>query len=290
MKIRKGVIAVAGFGTRFLPATKAMPKEMLPIIDKPIVQYIVEEMVEAGIEQIIFVTSWDKRALEDHFDFRSDLEIDLKSQEKYDRLKKIEGIPTMANFVYIRQKGPKGNGTPCMNVKDLIGDEPFIYAFGDDLVLSEKSFTKQLIDRYEQGDVSCVLGAQEVPDSEVHKYGIFDVDEKNAVSRIIEKPAKEDAPSNMAGFGRYLLDPAIFEVLESLETGKDNELWLMDAVQQLIEQGKHVVAQPVDGGRWLTTGDPLNYLKATVEFIKTREDLKDDFVNYLFASGLCKHE
>ncbi len=285
-KIRKGVIAVAGHGTRFLPATKTMPKEMLPIIDKPSVQYIVEEMVEAGIEQIIFVTSTDKRALEDHFDHSFELEHHLREQGKLDRLEKIEKIASMASFVYIRQKGPYGNGTPCLNAKDIVGDEPFIYAFGDDLVLSETSFTKQLIDTYHETNASCVLGAQEVPLEEMHKFGCFELSPRGNgdVMRIIEKPKPEEAPSNYAGFGRYLLDPAIFSVLESLSLGKDNELWLMDAVQKLIEQRKKVVAKPVEDGKWLTTGDPLAYLKTTVEYLKKRSDLKEDFTKYLYDS------
>lgn len=285
--VRKGVIAVAGHGTRFLPATKSMPKEMLPIIDTPIVQYIVEEMIQAGITQIIFVTSSDKRALEDHFDHSFELEYHLKEQGKLDRLEKINRLPALASFVYIRQKGPYGNGTPCLNVKDIIGDEPFIYAFGDDLVHAKTSFTQQLIDTYHTTGASCVLGAQEVSMDEIHKYGCYALDGNSTdkrISSIVEKPAKELAPSNLAGFGRYLLDPTIFTVLESLQLGKDNELWLMDAVAILIEQGKKVVAKSVADGQWITTGDPLNFLKATVEYLKDREDLREDFKQYLYDS------
>ncbi|MFN7160285.1 MAG: UTP--glucose-1-phosphate uridylyltransferase [Candidatus Gracilibacteria bacterium] len=286
-KVRKGVIAVAGHGTRFLPATKSMPKEMLPIIDTPIVQYIVEEMVEAGIEQIIFVTSSDKRALEDHFDHSLELEHHLEEQGKLDRLEKIAKLPNMASFVYIRQKGPYGNGTPCLNVKDIIGNEPFIYAFGDDLVKSKVSFTKQLIETYEKTGASCVLGAQEVPMEEIHKYGCYALKDGTSdmeISRIVEKPKREEAPSNLAGFGRYLLDPAIFGVLESLKLGKDNELWLMDGVDELMRSGHKVVAQSVQDGQWITTGDPLNFLKATVEYLKDRDDLRDQFKQYLYDS------
>ncbi len=289
-KIRKGVIAVAGHGTRFLPATKACPKEMLPIIDKPIVQYIVEEMVEAGITEIIFVTSWDKRALEDHFDHSFELEHHLKEQGKLDRLEKIASIPTMASFVYIRQKGPYGNGTPCLNVKELIGDEPFIYAYGDDLVRSKVSFTKQLIDTYERTGADCVLGAQQVSMDEIHKFGSYALEEgseERVVTNIVEKPSKEEAPSDLAGFGRYLLSPAIFEVLEKQDLGKDNELWLVDGVLGLINQGKKVVAQPVEGGKWFTTGDPAAWLRTTLEYLKDRPDLKDVFLQHLKESGLC---
>lgn len=285
--VRKGVIAVAGHGTRFLPATKVMPKEMLPIIDTPIVQYIVEEMVEAGIEQIIFVTSSDKRALEDHFDHSHELEYHLKEQGKLDRLDKISKIANMASFVYIRQKGPYGNGTPCLNVRDIIGNEPFIYAFGDDLVKSKVSFTRQLVDTYHRTGASCVLGAQEVPIDEIHKYGCYGLvpgSNDLQIEKIVEKPKATEAPSNLAGFGRYLLDPAIFAVLEEAQLGKDNELWLMDAVATLIGQGHKVVAQNVVEGQWITTGDPLNFLKATVEYLKDRDDLRDAFKQYLYDS------
>lgn len=283
--VRKGVIAVAGRGTRFLPATKSMPKEMLPIIDKPIVQYIVEEMVASGIETIVFVTSLDKRALEDHFDNASELESYLKAQNKLDRLAQIQEIPKMANFVYIRQKGPYGNGTPLLNVREIIGDEPFIYAFGDDLVKANVPFTKQLIDTYNATNGAVVLGAQEVPREEIHKYGCYAVDETGRVTNIIEKPKTEEAPSNLAGVGRYLLTPDIFDALAGQGLGKDNELWLMDAVQRLVERGAHVAARAVEGGQWLTTGDPLNYLKATVEYLKDRPELAGPFREYLVSSN-----
>ena len=283
--VRKGVIAVAGRGTRFLPATKSMPKEMLPVIDKPIVQYIVEEMVASGIETIVFVTSLDKRALEDHFDNASELESYLKAQNKLDRLAQIQEIPKMANFVYIRQKGPYGNGTPLLNVREIIGDEPFIYAFGDDLVKAQVPFTKQLIETYNATNGACVLGAQEVPREEIHKYGCYAVDGTGRVTNIIEKPKTEEAPSNLAGVGRYLLTPDIFDALAGQGLGKDNELWLMDAVQQLVAQGAHVAARAVEGGQWLTTGDPLNYLKATLEYLKDRPELAGPFREYLVSSN-----
>lgn len=281
--VRKGVIAVAGRGTRFLPATKSMPKEMLPIIDKPIVQYIVEEMVASGIETIVFVTSLDKRALEDHFDNASELESYLKEQSKLDRLAQIQDIPKMANFVYIRQKGPYGNGTPLLNVREIIGDEPFIYAFGDDLVKAQVPFSKQLIETYQATGAACVLGAQEVTPEEIHQFGCYAV-ENGRVTNIVEKPKKEEAPSNLAGVGRYLLSPAIFDVLAEQKTGKDNELWLMDAVQHMVQRGDHVAVRAVEGGQWLTTGDPLNYLKATIEYLKDRPELAGPFRDYLASS------
>lgn len=283
-KVRKAVIAVAGRGTRFLPATKAMPKEMLPIIDKPIVQYIVEEMVASGIETIIFVTSHDKRALEDHFDHAFELAHYLRDQGKLDRLEEVEKLATMADFVYVRQKGPYGNGTPLLNVRDIVGDEPFIYAFGDDLVKSEVPFCQQLIEAYEAGDAECVMGAQEVPRDEIHRYGCYALSEDGMVTHIVEKPKTEEAPSNLAGFGRYVLPPEIFDVLSAKDLGKDNELWLVDAVQKLIDDGMKVSTKSVEGGQWLTTGDPLNYLKATIEYLKDRPDLADPFRDYLSSS------
>jgi len=283
--IRKAVIAVAGRGTRFLPATKAMPKEMLPIIDKPTVQYIVEEMVDSGIETIIFVTSLDKRALEDHFDHSPELASYLKEQGKMDRLAQIAALPTMANFVYVRQKGPYGNATPLLNVREIIGDEPFIYAFGDDLVRSKVPFTKQLIEQAEATGAGCILGAQEVPREEISKYGCYAHDETGRITAIIEKPAVEEAPSTLAGFGRYLLPPEIFDVVDGMQVGKDNELWLMDAVQRLIVSGYDVRAKSVEGGEWLTTGDPLNYLKATLAYLEDRPELAVPFKKFLASSS-----
>jgi len=287
-RVRKGVIAVAGQGTRFLPATKSMPKEMLPIIDKPIIQYIVEEMVEAGIEQIIFVTSASKRALEDHFDRNVELEYHLLAQNKHERLEAISKLATMASFVYIRQKGPYGNGTPCLNVRDIVGDEPFVYAYGDDLVKAKVSFTKQLIDQYSQTDAVCVLGAQEVPLSEVHKYGVYkikDGSEEMQVESMVEKPSPDMAPSRLAAFGRFVLDPEVFDILGQLELGKDNELWMTDAIDRLIKKGRKVTLRTVHEGTWLTTGDPLAFLKTTVEYLKDRTDLAEDFKKYLFESN-----
>jgi len=283
--IRKAVVAVAGRGTRFLPATKAMPKEMLPIIDKPTVQYIVEEMVDAGIETIIFVTSLDKRALEDHFDHSPELASYLREQGKMDKLAQIAALPTMATFVYVRQKGPYGNATPLLNVREIIGDEPFIYAFGDDLVRSKVSFTRQLLDHYEATGVDCILGAQEVPREEISKYGCYAVDGTGRITAIVEKPSVDEAPSNLAGFGRYLLPAEIFSVVDGMQLGKDNELWLMDAVQRLIEQGHEVHARSVDDGMWLTTGDPLNYLKATIAYLEDRPELAGPFRAFLASSS-----
>ncbi len=274
MKITKAVIAVAGAGTRFLPVTKSQPKEMLPIVDKPIVQYVVEEMVASGIKDIILVTTWDKKPLEDHFDRSFELEHHLRSQKKFDRLEKIKKISSMANFIYIRQKGPYGNGTPALNAKSVLNNEPFIYAFGDDLVKSKIPFTKQLIQEY-QKNPGVILGVQKVEKKEVHKYGIVKMKKqtKNQVEKIIEKPTLKKAPSQLAVFGRFILVPEILNILEKQELGKGNELWLIDAIEKYIKNNGLAYAKKIQNGKWLTTGDPLNYLKATIEYALDRKDI-----------------
>lgn len=281
--ITKGVIAVAGSGTRFLPATKTMPKEMLPIVDKPIIQYIVEEMVAAGITDIVMVTRWDKKTLEDHFDRNYALENELQKSGKLDRLQKIKHISELANFIYVRQKGPYGNGTPILSARLLVGNEPFVYAFGDDLVKSKTSFTQQLIENHNKNG-SMVIGVQEVPKAEVSKYGILKVkEEKGAliVKDLIEKPKTEEAPSRLAQFGRFVLTPEIFEYLNVERLGKDGELWLLDGLLGFIQNGGKVTAQKIKDGQWLTTGDPLSFLKATIEYALSRPDIKKDFKKYL---------
>lgn len=283
--IRKGVITAAGKGTRFLPAVKTMPKEMLPIVDKPIIQYIVEEMVEAGIEDIIIVTSWDKRAVEDHFDTSSELEEHLKKQGKLEMLEKIKQISRMANFTYVRQKGPYGNGTPCLNVKNLVGHEPFVYAFGDDLVKSRTSFTKQLIEKYHSVGGGVIFGCQQMPRDQLSRYGILDFKktegDKLAVEGVVEKPDVGTEPSDMAAFGRYILTPEIPQILSEQELGKDGELWLVDAIEKYIKRGGRAYAQPVTDGFWYTTGDPLNYLKAVLEYALSRPDINGNLKEYI---------
>lgn len=280
-KIRKAVIAVAGSGTRLLPATKSMPKEMLPIVDKPIIQLVVEELVAAGIEDIIFVTRWDKKPLEDHFDYSTALEDDLRKNGKEDRYEQVHRIAEMANFVHIRQKGPYGNGTPVLSAASLVDDEPFIYCFGDDLVKSEVSFTKQMVDEYNKHG-QLMLGVQEVPQSEVSKYGIVDVDPATMqVKNIIEKPSQEEAPSRLAGFGRYILNQEIIDILRSTSLGKGNELWLVDAIHNYIAKGGKVYAKTVGGGQWMTTGDPLNYMTTIMAYAIERPDIGGQVKDYM---------
>ena len=282
--ITKGVIAVAGSGTRFLPVTKTLPKEMLPIVDKPIVHYVVEEMVQAGITDIVFVTRSDKKILEDYFDHNVMLENELYAANKLRELEEIQRISEMANFIYIRQKGPYGNGTPVMNASSIIGDEPFVFAYGDDLVKSDASFTKQLVENYERNQ-AVVIGCQEVMQEEVSLYGIIQLkagSEIMEVEKIVEKPKPEEAPSSrLAAFGRFVLVPEICQILKELPPGKEGELWLTDAIEEYIRQGNLVVAQPVQNGRWYTTGDPLRFLEAVIQYTLARDDYGPTFREYL---------
>ncbi|MFA5776984.1 MAG: UTP--glucose-1-phosphate uridylyltransferase [Parcubacteria group bacterium] len=287
MKIKKAIIAVAGSGTRLLPATKSMPKEMLPIVDKPIIQLVIEEMVEAGIEDIIFVTRWDKKPLEDHFDHSSALEADLEKNGKKELSEMVRNLAEMANFVYVRQKGPYGNATPILSAASLVDDEPFVFAWGDDLVKSKVSFTKQMVDEYEKNE-NLMIGVQEVPLSEVHRYGIVKLKEgTNEIKDIIEKPSIEDTPSQLADFGRMILDQKFVNILKKTELGKGNELWVTDAIRTYVKEGGIFLAKKVEDGEWLTTGDPLNYMKATLQYAFERKDIGKDLKEYA-KKLLCK--
>lgn len=280
-KIKKAIVAVAGSGTRLLPATKSMPKEMLPIIDKPAIQIIVEELVEAGIEDIILVTKWDKKALEDHFDHAWALENELEKSGKIEKLEQVRHIADMANFVYVRQKGPYGNGTPLLSAASLVDDEPFVYAFGDDLVKSKVSFTKQMVLEYEKYETPMV-GVQKVPQSEVNRYGIIKLKEgTQEMESIVEKPSIEEAPSQLAQFGRFILDQDIIDALRETNVGKGNELWLTDAMEIYLKRGGTIRIREIEEGKWLTTGDPLNYLMATLEYAFDREDLRDNLKEFM---------
>lgn len=273
MRITKGIIAAAGRGTRFLPATKAAPKELLPVVDKPIIQYIVEEFVAAGITDIVIVHGPDSRALKEHFSRSISLEKHLRQTGKAHMAAEMRGIADMANFIFIEQKGPYGNGTPCWNARRIIGREPFAYAFGDDLVLTKTSFTKSMIKdfRKQQG---IYVGAQEVAASQVNKYGILKTRGRQVLG-IIEKPDVKTAPSRLAAFGRYLLTAEIFSALEKTGLGKGGELWLADAVHDLIKQGKTAYYKKVSDGAWYTTGDPISYLRAVRAFALARPDFRN---------------
>jgi UTP--glucose-1-phosphate uridylyltransferase len=280
-RIKKAVVAVAGSGTRFLPITKAMPKEMLPIVDKPIIQLVVEELVEAGIEDIILVTKWDKKPLEDHFDYNWALEHDLEKSGKHKRLEEIRRVSEMANFIYVRQKGPYGNGTPVLSAATLVENEPFVYVWGDDLVKSKISFTKQMLDDYEKYG-QMMIGVQEVSKEDVVRYGIVKLREGTMeIEDIIEKPSVEEAPSRLADFGRMILNQEIVDVLKKTALGKGNELWIVDAIKSYVRNGGKFLAKKVEGGEWLTTGDPLNYMKALLKYALDRDDLKEDLHEFI---------
>ncbi len=286
-KVKKAVIAAAGYGTRFLPATKNQPKEMLPIIDKPIIHYLVEEAVNSGIEEVILVTRAGNHIMEDYFDNRSELETSLEKNGKLKYLEIVQSIPQMANFVYVRQKNhlPYGNGSPLITVKELIDDnEAFVYMFGDDLTLSKTPVTKQLIDVYHEQNATAVLAVQEVPWSEVDRYATIKYKENApyefTMEKGFEKLPKDQAPSNKVQFGRFVFSYSVIEEALNTPTGKDDELWLIDILNRLAESGKNVIAQPIEG-EWLTTGDPLRYLKTTLKFAMERDDLRDDLKSFI---------
>ncbi|MCT2534627.1 UTP--glucose-1-phosphate uridylyltransferase GalU [Aquibacillus koreensis] len=272
-KVKKAIIPAAGLGTRFLPATKAMPKEMLPIVDKPTIQYIVEEAVASGIEDIIIVTGKGKRAIEDHFDNAPELERNLADKGKIDLLTKVEHSSNLADIHYIRQKEPKGLGHAVWCARNFIGDEPFAVLLGDDIVQSDVPCLKQLINQYEETQ-SSVIGVQTVPDSETHRYGVVDPDtaegRRYGVNNFVEKPAQGTAPSNLAIMGRYVFTPEIFRFLERQEIGAGGEIQLTDAIQKL-NQIQRVFAYDFEGARY-DVGEKLGFIKTTVQFaLKDKE-------------------
>ncbi len=283
-KITKAVIPVAGFGTRFLPFTKAMPKEMLPIIDKPTIQYIVEEAVKAGITDILFVTAAhsNKRSIEDHFDTNLELEMLLEKKGKDDFLKEIKELSSLANIHYIRQKEAKGLGDAILCAKTFVGNDSFAVLLGDDIVVNEVPAIGQLISAYETKE-SSIMGVQEVSDGDVDKYGIVSLDncEGNLekMNDFVEKPNIKEAPSNKAVLGRYILTPTIFEYLETQKEGAGNEIQLTDAVKRMMEK-EDVYAFTFEGNRY-DIGDKLGFLKATVDFALQREGLKEEFKKFL---------
>jgi len=285
-KVRKAIIPAAGLGTRFLPATKAMPKEMLPIVDKPTIQYIVEEAIASGIEDIIIVTGKGKRAIEDHFDNAPELEQNLLEKGKLDLLEKVQYSSNLGNIHYIRQKEPKGLGHAVWCARNFIGDEPFAVLLGDDIVQSETPCLKQLIQQYEETSAS-VIGVQTVSDEETHRYGIIDPATKNGrlyqVNHFVEKPEPGTAPSNLAIMGRYILTPEIFRFLEQQELGAGGEVQLTDAIQKLNEI-QRVFAYDFEGDRY-DVGETLGFVKTTIEFaikdVKMREQLLDMMGNII---------
>lgn len=282
MSIRKAVIPAAGLGTRFLPATKAMPKEMLPIVDTPTIQYIVEEAVKSGIEDIVVITGRSKRAIEDHFDKSVELELSLEKHHKDELLREVEAISNLVHMIYVRQKEPLGLGHAILMAKEVIGNEPFAVLLGDDVVRSDTPALRQLMDQYEKCH-SPILGVRRVAPEETNKYGIVrsagDEGRMHLVNGLVEKPAPEEAPSNLAIMGRYILTPQIFDVLEKTQSGAGGEIQLTDALEELRGR-QDVYAYEFDGKRY-DVGDKLGFLQATCEFALEREDLKDQFAQYI---------
>jgi UTP--glucose-1-phosphate uridylyltransferase len=288
--IRKAVIAAAGFGTRFLPQTKAMPKEMLPLVDKPIIQYVVEELVSVGIEDIVIVTGYSKRALEDHFDRPSaDLIANLKmgGPKKEPLLRQVESIADLANFIYVRQKGPYGTGTPLLNAEHLIGDEPFIFTWSDDFIVSDPPRFQQLIDVYKEHNSPVMAGIRAVSDRDYDRYGFAGgkpvSDGVIEATTIVEKPGKQNAPSDLATVSGYLLTPDIFPYLHAAAAQLDagHELHYNDALKLMLRDGKKVMVREIQKSRYYDAGNKLEYLKTVVDFALRDAEIKDDFGDYL---------
>lgn len=285
-KVTKAVIPAAGFGTRFLPQTKAMPKEMIPIVDKPVIQYVVEELVDAGIKDIIIVTGWNKRAIEDHFDTNFELEMLLQQGGKLEMLEEVRRITNLANFYYVRQKGPKGNATPILNAKPIIGDEPFLVLWGDDFITAQPSRTKQLISAYEEYHAS-ILGAirtKKVEDTKRYGFAAGQEVKKGVikVANLIEKPGPKNAPSDLAVVSGFLFTPEIFECIEEAKRNLvgSSELVYIDALNILLKK-QAVYACEIKGAKYYDTGNKLEYLKTVVEFALRHSDLNGEFRDYL---------
>jgi UTP--glucose-1-phosphate uridylyltransferase len=288
VKVRKAVIAAAGFGTRFLPQTKALPKEMLPIVDKPIIQHIVEELVSAGIEDIIIVTGYHKRSIEDHFDHMSaDLRQNLRDGNKLELLEETKKISNLANFAYIRQKGPYGTATPLVNAKHLLGNEPFIYTWGDDFIQAKPTRFRQLIDLYEETSASIVPCIEVQSDEGYDRYGIISGKTHSEgvlkMDGIVEKPGVQSAPSNLASVGGYLFSPEVHNYLhaDTLVSSIRGEAEIQPIMQKMIDDGHGFYALKVQNGKYYDTGNKLEYLKTVVDFALMHEDIKKEFQEYL---------
>lgn len=281
--IKKAIIPVAGFGTRFLPATKAQPKEMLTLVDKPVIQYIVEEAVESGITDIILITGQNKRAIEDHFDRNFELEYRLRQKGKKELLKEIDRIANLANFYYVRQKTPLGDGHAVLQARDLVApDEPVAVLFGDDIVVAKTPALAQLIRVYEKYQ-DVVLAVDRVPKSEVASYGIVDVvstsGKTHEIRDFVEKPDPKDAPTNLAWIGKCIITHEIFDILSKMKRGKSGEIRLADAFAALLKK-RSLYACELEGERF-DCGSKLGFLKATVAFGLAHRELKHDFAKYL---------
>ena len=291
MKVKKAIIPAAGLGTRFLPATKAQPKEMLPIVDKPTIQYIIEEAVASGIEEILIITGRNKKCIEDHFDKSIELELELEKSGKTELLEMVKNISDMVDIHYIRQKEPKGLGHAIHCAKTFVGNEPFAVLLGDDVVDSRKPCLKQLLDCFNEYKTT-ILGVQKVPEESVSKYGIVNgihiEDRVYKVKDLVEKPSLEEAPSNIAILGRYIITPEIFNILENTEPGKNGEIQLTDALKTLISK-EAMYAYSFEGKRY-DVGDKLGFLQATVEFALKKEELRENFIQYLNTQPWDKYK
>ncbi len=287
-KVRKAVIPAAGFGTRFLPATKASPKEMLPIVDKPIIQYVVEQAVEAGIEQIVIVTGWHKRAIEDHFDRHFELEARLEKDGKMEQLAEVKRISELCDFVFVRQKEPLGNGHAVLVAKDVIGDEPFIVMWGDEFFWADPPAVTQLVDAYEKYGNPTIAGVR-IDEKNLSKYGIADVTpvEGNIfkINKIVEKPEPVDAPSNLATHGNYLLTPDIFKILQDLKPGKGGEIWIAEAIDELIKK-RDVYAVELKNAKYYDCGSIVGCRKAVWYWGLRHEDTGLGLKEYLKSLDL----
>lgn len=282
MKVRKAVVLAAGYGTRLLPATKAQPKEALPLVDKPIIQYTVEEAVASGISQIIIVTAMGKRAIEDHFDRSVELEIALREKGDLDRLAEVQRISELANIVYVRQKQQLGIGHAVLQTRDLVGDEPFVLFFPDDVIVSETPVAQQMVGVFREFG-GPVLGVQRVPKEEVSQYGVVEGEPVREgvwrVRSLVEKPDPDEAPSDLGIVGRYVLTPDIFDIIERTPPGKNGEIQITDALNTLARQ-RSMFAYQFEGKRY-DTGRPLGFLQASVELALRRPDIGPKFRDYL---------
>ncbi len=286
VKITKAVIPAAGFGTRFLPQTKALPKEMLPIVDKPVIQHVVEEVVQSGVQNIVIVTGSNKRAIEDHFDAPDeDLIKNLLQGNKTDLLEEVKKISEMANFIYVRQKGPYGNGTPVLSAESVIDNEPFAVLWGDEFIYSTPPRLAQMITVYEKYGGIVISGIKIEKKEDLKRYGIGDLEpvEGNVskIKRIVEKPEPDSAPSSIMTGGAYILPPEIFHALRAIKPGKGGELWLVDAITMLQEEGVPLYTVEISNAKYYDTGNKLEYMKTVVEMALHHPEIKDEFKEFL---------
>lgn len=285
-KIKKVVIPAAGWGTRFLPATKSMPKEMIPIVDKPVIQYVVEEAVDSGIKDIIIITNQQKRSIEDHFDRSFQLENHLKKQGKEKELKEVRRIANLANFIYIRQKGELyGNGLPVIAAEPALNNEPFAVMWGDEFIQSNPPRLAQMIKAYDKHQGVIISGVRINDKKQLSRYGIADIEKVDnnlfKIKKIVEKPEIEEAPSNLATHGAYILPPEIINIIKGLKPSKGGEIWLTDAINVLIENNYPVYACEIEGGKYYDTGNKLEYLKTVLTFALKRSDFSEELKEYI---------